>query len=143
MEPSRITDVIHDGAAAAERVLLRVEELELLIAADRPRRLIEMAQTELSDAISEASGLWDAQDPRLPEMAASSEEPDVRAAWRDFKDLLVASAERSAQASELIAGRLAVAEDVMSALGNHREYGRDAAVRGGSVIPFARKALLA
>jgi len=143
MEPSRIVDAIRDGADAAELVLLRVEELELLISADRPRRLIEMAQAELSEAISDASDLWSAQDPRLPEIASSSEEPDVRDAWADFKRLLAASAARSVQASELIAARLAVAEDVISLLGVHREYGRDATVSGRSVVPFPHKALLA
>jgi len=143
MEPSRIVDVIHDGADTAELVLLRVAELAALVDSDRPRRLIEMAQAELAEAVTRAADVWAAQDPGLADLAAGSADIEVRAAWADFKALLAVCAECSAEASTVIAGRLAVAEDVISLLGVHREYGRGAAVSGRSVVPFPRKALLA
>lgn len=143
MEPSRIADTIHEATKAAEQVLLRVEELELLVSADRPRRLIEMAQADLSEAISYATELWEAQDSALAETAAGSDDQSVQAAWQDFKSLLATSAERSAEASTVIAGRLAVAEDVMSTLGIHREYGRDAGVRDASAATLAPRPVLA
>lgn len=143
MDQSLIVEAIRSATDASERALLRVEELELLVSSDRPRRLIEMARDELFEAVSDVAELWAAQDPQLPRVAADSEDPDVQSAWRRFTDLLSVSAQRSAEASAVIAGRIAVAEDVMSALGVHREYGRDAGVRDASMTAFSQRPVLA
>ncbi len=143
MERTGIVDVLYGGTEATELVLLRVEGWELLITVDRPRRLIEMARAELSEAVSIAANFWDAQGPDPAAVASVSEDPDVQAAWSEFRRLLADSAKRSAEASAVIAGKLAVADDVLGALGAHREYGPTADLRGGLRQPFRPKAVLA
>lgn len=129
METSEIVEALQRGTEVTERVLLRVEELEQLVAADRPRRLIDLAQAELARAVEEARDLWDRRERGLADEAASCEDPDVQRAWREFRMLLATSARRAVEASALIAGRLAVADDALAALGVHREYGHDGSVR--------------
>ena len=132
MKPSDVTEALGQSTALAEKVLLRVEELELLVSADRPRRLIELAQTELADAVAEASKFWASQEGGLAEEAASSDDYDVGQAWREFRGLLTHSARRAAEASLTIATRLAVCDDALSALGIHHEYTKDGAVHSQS-----------
>lgn len=131
-----MTEALGRSTALAERVLLRVEELELLVTADRPRRLVELAQAELAAAVAEASEFWASQEAGLAEQAASSEDSEARQAWQELRGLLAHSARRAAEASSAIAGRLAVCEDALAALGLHREYARDGSSRrDGQALP--------
>lgn len=124
-----MVEALHRGTEATELVLLRVEELEQLVAADRPRRLIDMAQAELATAVAEARELWERHEEGVAEEASCCEDPEVQRAWREFRLLLATSARRAAEASSVIAGRLAVADDALAALGLHTEYGHDGSVR--------------
>ena len=130
VEPLAIAGVLEDSATLAERVLLRVEELELLVTGDRPRRLIELAQGELADAVNEAGRFWQHQE-GLAMAAVSSADDDVQQAWQELRALLAHSARRAAEASSVIAARLAVGEDALAALGLHREYTNDGTLRSG------------
>jgi len=125
-----------EGAALAEKVLLRVEELELLVTSDRPRRLIELAQEELCEAVENANAFWARQEDDLLADALSSSDVGVEEAWRDLRALLARSARRAAEASSAIAARLIVGEDALAALGVHREYAQDGTLvrsRGSSM----------
>lgn len=133
MRPSEMTQALSRSTTLAERVLLRVEELELLVNGDRPRRLIDLAQAELANAVAEANDFWAAQEAGLAEEAASCEDHEVRQIWLEFRSLLVHSARRAAEASSAIAGRLAVCDDAMAALGVHREY-----TGGGEALPASK-----
>lgn len=125
MDTFAIVGALEDGMGAAERILLRVEELELLIGADRPRRLIDMAQGELAEAIAGAERLWGEQGRELVEVASTATDPEVSAAWGEFAEMLALSSRRASEASALIASRLLAAQDAIDALDEHREYGRD------------------
>lgn len=133
MGTEEVVQTLGHSTALAETVLLRVEELELLISNDCPRRLIELAQAELADAVGAAANFWATQEEGLAAEASTSADGDVQYAWREFRSLLVRSARRAAEASSVIAMRVAVTEDALSALGLYKEYGRSGAVRTGEL----------
>jgi hypothetical protein len=128
-----VTETLAQGAALAERVLLKVEELELLVTYDRPRRLVDMAQAELAAAVADADNFWAGREGDFVDEAAR--DVDAQREWQAFRALLAHSARRAAQASAAIAARLAVCEDALAALGLHREYGQDGAVRARPALP--------
>jgi hypothetical protein len=121
------------GSTLAERVLLRVEELELLVVNDRPRRLIDIAQAELAAAVSDADNFWAQRESDIIDEAAIG--PGAQQEWQAFRALLAHSARRAAEASATMASRLAVCEDALAALGLHREYAGDGAVRTSKPFP--------
>lgn len=125
--------VLAQGTALAERVLLRVEELELLVTNDKPKRLIDMAQAELAAATSDAADFWAQRESDLPVEAAMG--PDTQQEWQAFRALLAHSARRAVEASGVMASRLAVCEDALAALGVHREYDGDGVVRAAKPFP--------
>jgi hypothetical protein len=124
------------GTALAERVLLRVEELELLVTYDRPRRLIDMAQAELATAVADASGFWARREDDLVDQVAQG--PEAQQEWQVFRALLAHSARRAAEASAVIASRLAVCEDALAALGIYSEYDDSGIVRARQALPGNR-----
>lgn len=132
MGPSEITQALVRSTTLAEKILLRVEELELLVTGDRPRRLVDLAQAELAAAVADASDFWASEEAGLAEEAALSEDYEVRQSWQEFRSLLAHSARRAAEASSVIAGRLVVCDDALAALGVHREYDGDGKVRPGN-----------
>jgi hypothetical protein len=123
VENSDILEALELSAQAAELVLLKVEQLQLLVTADKPRRLIELAHAELEAAIERADQVWESHGEGFAQAAASAESAEVKRAWQEFRALLGDAARSAAQASAVIASQLAVAEDALSALGFYREYG--------------------
>jgi hypothetical protein len=126
-----IAKTLDNGTALAERVLLRVEELELLVTGDRPRRLIELAQAELEAAVAEAAELWSEQEDGFLKELAASQDVSTQQAWDELRSLLARSARRAAEASSTIAARLVAGEDALAALGLHREHTANGPVRTG------------
>jgi len=130
------------GSQAAEEVLLRVEELQLLISADKPRKLIELAQEELVRAVDKVNEVWPANSGGLAHELASSDDADVRRAWQEFRSLLAACASSAARASAVIATHLTVTEDALAALGVCRQYDQHGALRLVGHADDGRKVLL-
>jgi hypothetical protein len=124
-----VTEVLSRGVHAAERILLRVEELELLVSADRPRRLIDLAQEELTAAVVDAARTFDNDGLEELSSAGTTTDPSVAGAWIEFKEMLTLSSRRASEASTLIATRLLAAQDALGALDGHREYGADGCLR--------------
>lgn len=130
MDTSEITEALNRGMDVAERVLLRVEELELLVGADRPRRLIDLAQGELEEAVARAGQVFDNDGKQAILEAAATEEPCVIRVWEEFREMLALASRRASEASVLIASRLLAAQDAISALDGYSEYGHDGKLNG-------------
>jgi hypothetical protein len=111
------------SAQAAELVLLKVEELMLLVRADKPRRLIELAHAELASAVERANDIWESHGEGFAEAVSCSSSSELQRAWQEFRSLLARAAGSAQEASAAIAAHLAVTEDALSALGLSREYG--------------------
>jgi hypothetical protein len=129
VETSDALEALELSAQAAEQVLLKVEQLQLLVRADKPRRLVELAQAELASAVERANEIWESHGAGFAKEASSSPSTEVRRAWQEFRALLARSASSAAEASAAIAAQLAVTEDALSALGLCREYGREGTLR--------------
>jgi hypothetical protein len=129
VETTEILEALELSAQAAELVLLKVEQLQLLVGADKPRRLIELAQVELLGTVEHANALWESHGEGFAEAVSSSGSREVQRAWQEFRVLLAHCASSAAKASAAIAAQLAVAEDALSALGFFCEYGPEGVLR--------------